>query len=175
MAMTVPALVLLYSAIDIAAGLASEAPNAAGKQPFVKWVNRYMAVHDRLGCTALDLYGARCGLVHGFGSASTLSQSGKAKQILYAQGASDAAKLREIAAFSKIDYVVVHAANLLNTVRESVESFLDDAYSDSKLLERINRNALFAFENLSEARADELLHRSRQIGRLRQIKQMTIR
>ena len=161
--LTIPALVLLYSAIDIAAGLASDNPDINGKEHFVKWVNRYIAPRIRLSCSALDLYGARCGLVHTFGAESTLRKKGRAKQIHYAYGESDPAKLRKLAALAQIDFcVVVHTDDLFEAVREGVEAFLDAAATDSTLVERVNRNALFAFENLSEAGADELLQWGRE-------------
>ena len=129
----------------------------------MKWVNRYITPQTRLACSALDLYGARCGLVHGFGSVSTLSRKGQAKHIIYATADGDSAKLRKMATLSQIDScVVLHTDNLLKTVREGVEAFLDAARSDSTLLERVNRNALFAFENLSEAGADELIQWGRE-------------
>jgi hypothetical protein len=158
MKMTVSALVLLYSAIDIAAGLASENTDISGKKRFVKWVNRYMAPHISLACSAHDLYGARCGMVHSFAAESSLSRKGEAKQILYAYGESDAAKLREMITLAQIDYcLVVHSDDLFKAVRGGIQAFLDDAAKNSALLERVNRKGFIAFQNMSEASVDELL------------------
>lgn len=161
--MNIPALVLLYSAIDIAAWLASDNADISSKKRFVKWVNRYMAPHTRLACSAQDLYGARCGMVHSFAAESSLSRRGEAKQILYAYGESDAAKLHEMIAFAEIDYfLVVYSDDLFKAVREGIQAFLDDAARDSALLERVNRKGVIAFQNMSEASVDELLRAGRE-------------
>ena len=161
--MNIPALVLLYSAIDIAAGLASDNADISSKKRFVKWVNRYMAPHARLACSAQDLYGARCGMVHSFAAESSLSRRGEAKQILYAYGESDAAKLHEMIALAQMDYcLVIHSDDLFKAVRESIQAFLDDAARDSALLERVNRKGFIAFQNMSEASVDELLRAGRE-------------
>ncbi len=69
-----PSLILLYSAIDIAAGLASPEPGPTGQKHFVAWAVRYMNPKAKLSCTPVELYGARCGIVHGFSPASGLSR-----------------------------------------------------------------------------------------------------
>ena len=162
--MTIPALVLLYSAIDIAAGLASENPKIRDGKRFMKWVNHYMAPEKSLSCTALELYGARCGLVHGFGPVSDLSQKGRTKQILYAEGESYAAKLLELTALSQIDsYVVVHVDDLFKAVREGIEVFLDDAAKNSALSERVNRKGLSVFARIADAEVDALLEWGKKI------------
>jgi hypothetical protein len=58
-----PALILIYSGIDIAGWLASPEPFASQKT-FVDWVDAYLLKAKALPCTALELWGARCGLVH---------------------------------------------------------------------------------------------------------------
>lgn len=156
--MTIPALILLYSAIDIAAGLASTVTGVSGKQQFLKWVNRYMAPEKNLSCTALDLYGARCGSVHGFTPVSTLSQRGQARQVLYVLGKSNPAKLRELISIAHMDhYVVIHADLLLKAARTAVERFLRDARKSQSLTKRINRNAFTVFGNVTDAKVDALL------------------
>ena len=47
--MTIPALMLLYSAIDIAAGLGSPDTEISGKKRFVKWVDVIEDPDDRRG------------------------------------------------------------------------------------------------------------------------------
>ena len=77
-----PSLILLYSAIDIAGWLNSEHRKVQDR--FTEWVDKYLLPNSSLKCTALDLYGARCGLVHSYSSDSDLSRSGKVTPIGYA-------------------------------------------------------------------------------------------
>jgi hypothetical protein len=153
----IPSLILLYSAIDIAAGLASTDMEKVGKR-FEKWVNHYIAPEQSLGCTARDLFGARCGLSHSFSPVSTLSQNGKAKQVLYSWGKSNPEKLRELISLPQMDhYVVIHADGLLNAARQGVENFLNGVTKSPVELERINRKALLVFGPATDANIDTLL------------------
>src|SRR5438477_12737481 len=56
-----PCLMLLYSGIDVIASLEA---GTASRSAFTKWVNRYVLKSTSLSCTASDLYGARCGILH---------------------------------------------------------------------------------------------------------------
>jgi hypothetical protein len=152
----IPALILLYSAMDIAAGLART--EVSSKRRFVKWVDDYMAPERRLSCRALDLYGARCGLLHGSSPVSDLSQRGEVKQILYSWGKSGPKKLRELIGRAQMDhYVVIHADELLNAARHAVENFLHGVTKTPAELERVNRKALLVFGPATDANIDALL------------------
>jgi hypothetical protein len=75
-------LILLYSAVDTLAWL--EAPNAdVTRKDFIAWADRYLLRQSSLECTAEDLYGARCGLLHTHGPDSGRARSGLARQIWY--------------------------------------------------------------------------------------------
>ena len=122
-----PALILIYSAMDIAAGLAGT--EVSSKRRFVKWVDRYIAPGKALSCTAVDLYGARCGLSHGSSPVSDLSQRGEAKQIVYCWGESNPDKLRELISIGQWNrYIVVHADELLKATRAAVERFFSGSH-----------------------------------------------
>jgi hypothetical protein len=68
-----PALALLYAGLDIVASL-ERAPDERPKPAFLRWVNSYMKPDERLGCTAVELYGARCGILHASSAESDLSR-----------------------------------------------------------------------------------------------------
>src|SRR5664280_369361 len=87
-----PCLILLYSGIDVFASLEAQ-PGQSTKDAFLYWVEAYMLKGRSLSCSALDLYAARCGIIHAFSWSSDLSRSGKARKIMYAWGTADAAKL----------------------------------------------------------------------------------
>src|SRR6185295_5604635 len=75
-----PALILIYSAIDTAGWLDSN-DQSSTRNSFIDWTNRYLLSTGALSCTALDLYAARCGLLHTFTPNSKLSSDKKARRI----------------------------------------------------------------------------------------------
>ncbi len=155
--MPIPALMLLYSAIDIAAGLVSLDPEPRVRKEFVRWVDRYMAPEKSLSCTAHDLYGARCGLVHSVSPVSGLSKKGQARQILYALGESEPAKLRQLNSLVHMDhYIVVHVDDLLKAVRLAVEGFLQYVSENPIICKRVNKKASSIFGNWTDGDVDAL-------------------
>jgi hypothetical protein len=120
----IPALTLLYSVVDVAAGLSNrEMQQRAGRHAFIKWVDKYVVPDSTLGCTALDLYAARCGLVHGFSATSDLSAAGKARRIVYAWAPSQVGKLRELSRIAGPQYVAIQGDDFCARTREAVAEF----------------------------------------------------
>jgi hypothetical protein len=78
-----PCLILLYSAIDIVSSLESR---RASKAAFIAWSDKYLLQGSLLLCTASDLYGARCGILHTLSPESDMSRKGTARHIFYAWG-----------------------------------------------------------------------------------------
>lgn len=82
-----PALILIYTCIDVMATLSRPAlTRKTDKRHFVAWAEKHMNCRDRLGVSGLDLYAARCGVVHTGTADSALSDDGKARRISYAWG-----------------------------------------------------------------------------------------
>src|ERR1035437_952786 len=81
---TLPALVLLYSAIDVFASLVrpETEPDTNGGY-FKKWAEDYMIGPSRLKIASDDLWGARCGLLHTHSPSSRDSRRGKARKLAY--------------------------------------------------------------------------------------------
>lgn len=76
--------ILIYSGIDAMAYLnMPENQDDVIRNDFVNWVERYISFPCREKLTGLDLYGARCGMLHQFGTASRLNREGKCRQIGY--------------------------------------------------------------------------------------------
>jgi len=86
-----PCLVLLYSTIDAAAALERDHPDSdvTGRQ-FIAWADRYLIQRGFVSCSAVDLYAARCGVLHTFSAASRRSRGGTAERIAYAWGTGQA-------------------------------------------------------------------------------------
>ena len=81
------ALVLVYSAFDTLAFLGSPAGKEySGSRPFIEWCEKYIVPcfgSSSGGPSGIDLYGARCGVLHVSSARSTLGQQGKAREIWY--------------------------------------------------------------------------------------------
>lgn len=94
--LVIPALVLLYSAIDITSWLASDDPNGSVRDYFTRWVQNYMLPSSLLECSALEIYSARCGLVHTLTPDSRLSEQGGIRRIAYAWGTVKSSDLQSL-------------------------------------------------------------------------------
>jgi hypothetical protein len=81
---TEAALALLYSGIDTLAFLRAPV-DAKDVKPhdFIEWCNRYMVPSLSSAVTGIDLYGARCGILHTSSAASKLGREGQAREIWY--------------------------------------------------------------------------------------------
>ena len=78
------AIILVYSGIDAMAylNMPEHQERVIGKN-FIEWVDSYM-IFPRGACiSGIDLYGARCGMVHTYSSFSDLSERGDCKVIGY--------------------------------------------------------------------------------------------
>jgi hypothetical protein len=71
------ALILIYAGIDAIASLERRESDRTGRAGFLRWVDTFLLRDGRLPCTALELYGSRCGILHTFSADSDLSRSGK--------------------------------------------------------------------------------------------------
>lgn len=123
---TLPALILIYSTIDIMAWLnRDEDHDDVMRSDFLSWVDCFLMPDSGLSCTSTDLYAARCSLLHSYTAESKLSREGKASQIFYVWGAAQDQDLQEI-----IDRVntrnakAVHVDKLLAALKLGIGRFL---------------------------------------------------
>jgi len=79
------ALTLILSGIDAMAALEKSAEPGGVKNRFVAWVNEYMEF-DEWPEAGLEIYGARCGMLHTYGPISDLSEAGRVRPIVYTSG-----------------------------------------------------------------------------------------
>ena len=125
-----PCLVLLYTGIDVASSLERRRSEAT-KRVFTAWAESYLLRARPLPCTALELYAARCGVLHTFTSDSDLFQKGQVRQILYAWGNADENELQECARIlQRPDYVAVHVRDLVEAFRDGLAAYLDELSQD---------------------------------------------
>jgi hypothetical protein len=78
------AVILILSGMDSMAYLNMPAGQEdVTKNDFVAWVERYIKFPCKEQLTGLDLYGARCSMLHSFGTVSKLSREGKCRLVSY--------------------------------------------------------------------------------------------
>lgn len=122
-----PSLILVYSGIDVAGWIHSRDPKGQDNhEPFTTWTERYLKPEHRFGCSALDLWGARCGMLHRSSPDSHWAESGEVRRILYSWGEADPADLQKAAdELHPDDYVAIHIDDLVDGFRMALMSFLE--------------------------------------------------
>lgn len=152
-----PTLMLIYSAIDIVGGLERKKGEGT-KASFLRFVDGYLLKAKPLGCTALELYGARCGTLHAAAAESDLSKEGKARMVIYAWGAG---KLDDINKASKRlkynDSVAVHVSDLLGALQNGLVNYLEEVYKDADRIKVVESNAAKVFSLMDKTIVEEFL------------------
>jgi hypothetical protein len=157
--LTIPALILLYSGIDTIAALEQ---GRADRNAFTKWVDSYLLASKTLPCSALDLYAARCGVLHTLTSDSDLARSAKAKRILYALGKDDPTKLKAVVDLLKGEpYVVVSVRDLHEGFRLGLAKFIEELETNPTREARVVKSLQRWFTHLPAAHVDGILNASR--------------
>ncbi|RYG86577.1 MAG: hypothetical protein EON58_21570, partial [Alphaproteobacteria bacterium] len=82
----IPLLVLTYTALDALAWARYGDQMGDVKERFLKFCDEHVLAGEVIRCTALDLYAARCAMLHSLGWESRLSEKGYAKAVVYAFG-----------------------------------------------------------------------------------------
>ena len=134
-----PSLSLIYTTIDSLAWVAY-GDLAVGKR-YQKWINNYMYRDGALEASAIDLYAARCAILHTLTPDSALSEQNKARVVTYAWGDSDVEHLKiAIDRFSETECVAIHVDALLDSLRRGVVLFMEDLPNDLEAMNRSNKH-----------------------------------
>jgi hypothetical protein len=116
--------------IDAMAYLALKASNEdVTRSDFVRWVDRYLKFRCEEQLTGLDLYGARCAMLHSYAMASDLSRKTKCRQVGYMDKSVPA--VRYAPNVSK-DMVLVSVPALADAFFCGVDKSLVDLFLDKK-------------------------------------------
>lgn len=137
-ALQIPCLVLIYTTIDSISWLAYGGSEKSTKVRFSRWAEYYLIPRLGEAMSSLDLYAARCSILHGLSWESGLSKSGQAKALIYAMGKDTESAAKHSKAFFSEQVVCVHVDTLISALKEAVNNFFADAEEDQALSERIN-------------------------------------
>jgi len=128
-----PALALIYCGVDIFAALGRpQTQQHTTRRDFLRWCDRYLLPGSELSCSAIDLYAARCAVLHTYTSKSTMSREGLAREIVYAWGNKSGEELQRVLDMAKLPskYVVVHIDTLASAFDKAVRAFILEALAD---------------------------------------------
>jgi len=134
-----PALILIYVGIDVFGALGRPVgQKRRGQKDFLAWANRYMVKPKRLPVTPLELYGARCGLLHALSAESDLSRDGKVRPVQYAWGNREVEQANATIAEIKkrkpeLTAVMIKVEHLADAFTDGLVSFGRDVEATPKL------------------------------------------
>ena len=136
------ALILIYSGIDTVGWLDS-AEEFATKTSFKKWVDTYLLKAKPLACTSLDLYAARCGLLHTFTPDSKLRSKGRARYINYAFGSAAVQDMQRTIDWrnNSDKYVAIHVNDLYKAWQLGVLRFCEELEKDPERKAQVHKKA----------------------------------
>lgn len=143
-----PALILIYSGIDIFASLSiSKDKRKATRQDYIDWCNNYILSNRDLGCHGIDLYAARCSIVHTYTMNSNLSENGKATEIVYSWGKAEPDELQAKLDLAGLNACVVHLDTLAAALREGVTVFIEELEHDKSKADLVINRARKLFKD----------------------------
>lgn len=141
-------LVLLFSTIDTM-GLLDAPPQqvSASGESFKNWVKKYVLTDPSIEFNKVDLWGARCAVLHTFTSESDLSRKGQARQLYYYSGDKDAEHNRRFVAFAKSHeggaHLAVHFGDICQSFFHAMKKFVYDldanCINDQVYVERLRK------------------------------------
>ncbi|SEH53997.1 hypothetical protein SAMN05216535_0386 [Stutzerimonas xanthomarina] len=129
-------LVLLYSSID-SMGLLDARPTqtSASGESFKNWVKKCLLTYPGLEYNEVDLWAARCAVLHTFTSESDLSKGGRAREVQHYSGPKDSPMAKAFVAATKtIDngkHVHAHIEDTYLAFLEALKVFPKDLLNNS--------------------------------------------
>lgn len=134
----VSAVSLLFGAIDALSALTRPTENPdTDHRVFEAWINRYLLPDSALNCKAEDLYAARCGVLHTYGTDSRLARHGRARPLVYQWRHGPAAGTT---APLPSDAIVVEVEALHDAFRKAVARFFEDSEMEAPVRGRVKHH-----------------------------------
>ncbi len=145
-----PGLILLYSTIDILASLNRPKSHLnVQKKDFCEWVEKYLLPNCSFRCKTIDLYAARCSMIHTYMAESQLSRNEKANMIFYAWGKANEKELQEaISKMNKKNILALHVDKLLQALKKGIQDFKKSLSKDLEQKNLVIDRATKWFENI---------------------------
>ena len=160
--LTIPYLLLIYPAIDIAGWLNSEDPKEGVRVRFTNWVDQYILPTGLLECTSMELYGGRCGILHCLSADSDLSEKGKVRTVFYASNDKEKNKLQELLSLHKIpNYILIGLGELLKAYRLGIDKFMKELLDNPTRATKVYKKAEIMLDLLPDEVMNDLFLRDK--------------
>src|SRR5947209_3438307 len=130
------AMILLYSGIDAMAWLnrPTNVDDVRGAD-FQEWVDAYFLPSSGFNCSATDLYGARCGLVHSNTGESRLHRQGRARKVFYYREREGVKKgIIQLMLDEALEPWFIDVDQFIDTLRTAIDRFIDAISNDATRL-----------------------------------------
>lgn len=137
--LVLPSLTLIYSGIDTFSWVAYG--DIGVKNRFTKWVKNYMYTKKRLSPSPIDLYAARCAILHTLTPDSDLSKNNKALTIGYAWGNANLKELeKSIENLMPGQIASVHLNDLFESFKLGAVNFLESEGESMDCKQRMSKH-----------------------------------
>jgi hypothetical protein len=124
------ALLLIYAGIDCMASIGMPATQDDVKQvDFVLWADTYIRFPGTDQVTGVELYAARCALLHQYGTSSRINREGRGRQLGYGDDMNPPVRFDK--AISS-DLVIVSVRALADAFFQGIDRFVVDVFKDPK-------------------------------------------
>ncbi len=101
------------------------------RSDFIRWVETYLLSEADAPCTAIDIYAARCSMLHSNSAESALSRKGAATHIFYAWGTAQKQNLEKlIDSVDAYSAKAIHVEELFSSLQIGVAKFLLNIEND---------------------------------------------
>ena len=153
---SLPALILIYSGIDILANLSRPKGKEKGThKDYCKWCEKYILPNTQdIYCDSIDLYAARCAVVHSYGYKTELTNLGKARIMAYAWGDKTAKGMKVITDLTQFKDSVshLHINKLAEGFALGIDKFFEDIKNDPEMDKLVKKRAkdFFGYINFSK-------------------------
>ncbi len=162
--LNIPMLALPYTTLDALAWsvYASLQKKYDVRGNFVKTCDSFLFPNPKITCTSLELYAARCGILHNLGWESDISRNKQARVVIYSFG-SDVSKFAQEApnviptALGK--FVHLHADDLYLAIALTWWRIMDATRSDPKLAARLIASTDKQYRSLDPKSTDILFEK----------------
>ena len=158
-----PALILLYSAIDSVSWIASDDENQSVGKRFQSWVDTWMLQKYPLPCTAIELYAARCVILHTLTPDSDLSEKKGVRRISYAWGTALQKDLDESIKLLEYPGVAIHVNDIFSSFQSGFADFLESLETDEARKDLFMQKASKHFANTETSVISEFLASSKKV------------
>lgn len=131
----ISAVTLMFSSLDALAALTRPLgqPSTNGAV-FKAWITRFIKPDSSLGCSAEDLWGARCGVLHLYSPDSDLSAQNKVRRIYYQWNAGPAV---DVVRTIPSDALVIAVEVLHRAVEDAIRDFIFASEADEEVKKKV--------------------------------------